>query len=121
MLPKRALNELDLYRFTKNIIPHFRGVFMLDELPLKPYRIECGIVNLDRSIGSGTHWVAYYKNGYDIEYFDSYGNLRPPREIITYLGKNVKYNYTKYQKDDTVVCGHLCLKFLYKKSGLLYK
>lgn len=91
---------------------------MLDELPLKPHRIECGIVNLDKSNGLGTHWVAYYKNGSDIEYFDSYGNLRPPCEIVQYLGESIKYNYIKYQKDASVVCGHLCLKFLYEKTKL---
>lgn len=115
MLPARALNEIDLYKFCKNIA-NFRGIFMLDKLPSKPRKIECGIVNLDKSYNSGTHWVAYYKKHNEIEYFDSYGNLRPPKEILQYLGNNIKYNYTRYQKDGSVICGHLCLKFLYNKN-----
>lgn len=118
MLPARALNEYDLFRIAE-YIPNFRGVFMLNELPLRPKNVECGIVNLDKSCGPGTHWVAYYKNHNQAEYFDSYGDLRPPYEIIDYLGTNIKYNYNRYQKDNSVICGHLCLKFLFEK--IIYK
>lgn len=86
---------------------------MRDELPQKPYKYECGIVNLDISSGPGTHWVAYYKNGADIEYFDSFGNLQPPLEVIKYLGHKIKYNYNVHQTYNSVMCGQLCLKFLY--------
>lgn len=91
---------------------------MLDGLPkTKPWTNECGIVNLDNSSGPGTHWVAYYKHGVNnIQYFDSFGNLQPPKEIINYLGKNVKYNYNTFQNYDTFICGHLCLKFLREQS-----
>lgn len=85
---------------------------MRDNLPKQPYSNECGIINLDNSSGPGTHWVAYYKNGNDIIYFDSFGNLAPPREVISYLGNNIKYNYDVYQKYDSFKCGHLCLQFL---------
>lgn len=89
---------------------------MLDKLPSRPHRRECGIVNLDKAAGPGTHWVAYYKAGDQIDYFDSYGNLRPPREIVNYLGSNIKFNYNKYQKNGSVMCGHLCLRFLYENA-----
>lgn len=88
---------------------------MLDTLPKKPHKIECGIVNLDVSTGSGTHWVAYYKKDNRCEYFDSYGNLPPPKEIVKYLGDNISYNYKRYQSYNSVICGHLCLFFLYRK------
>lgn len=74
---------------------------------------ECGIVNLDNMQGSGTHWVAYKKQNRYVEYFDSFGNLPPPKELIDYLGSNIKYNYNAYQSYDSYNCGHLCLKFLY--------
>lgn len=85
---------------------------MRDKLPKKPRTKECGIVNLDESSGPGTHWVAYRKNGANIEYFDSFGNLKPPQELVKYLGKNIKYNHKRYQQFNTFICGHLCLKFL---------
>lgn len=93
-------------------IPFFRGVFMRDGLPRKPYQIECGVVNLDSSKNSGTHWVAYGKLNHYIEYFDSYGNLKPPKELIKYLGSNIQYNYDNLQRNNLYICGHLCLKFL---------
>lgn len=85
---------------------------MRNTLPLKALTKECGIVNLDNSSGSGTHWVAYNKNKKDVIYFDSFGNLQPPIELIKYLGYNMQYNYNSYQSYNTIICGHLCLAFL---------
>lgn len=80
---------------------------------------ESAIVNLDDRDGPGTHWVAYRKNGDDVTYFDSFGDLRPPLDLMMYLGlDNVKYNVDRYQEFGTYNCGHLCLKFL---SDLLEK
>lgn len=86
---------------------------MRDNLPNKPHTYECGIVNLDILSGSGTHWVAYNKHNRNVVYFDSFGNLKPPHELLTYLGDNISYNYTSYQNYNSVICGHLCLRFLY--------
>lgn len=88
---------------------------MRDSLPKRPRKHECAIVNLDNSTGPGTHWVAYYKKDFSIEYFDSFGNLQPPLEIINYLGSNIKYNYTAHQNYNSVNCGHLYLNFLYNR------
>ena len=85
---------------------------MLDTLPNKPNNKECGIVNLDKSGGSGTHWVAWYKNGKNKKvYFDSYG-VQPPMEVIKYLGKSISYNTDQIQPRGEVFCGHLCLYVL---------
>ncbi len=98
-------------------IHHFRGIFMRDNLPnrQRPLKNECAIINLDTTSGPGTHWTAYYKKDKDVYYFDSYGNLPPPIELIMYLGSdcNIYYNYKTYQRYGTVICGQLCLKFLY--------
>ena len=71
-------------------------------MPGKPNNRECGIVNLDKSGGPGTHWVAY---------FDSYG-IQPPKEVIKYLGKGINYNTDQVQPRGEVFCGHLCLYVL---------
>lgn len=113
MLPNRALSNFDLLEFGKRYLKYFRGVFMRDTLPRsEPWKYECGIINLDNQIGSGTHWVAYYKNFNTIKYFDSFGDLRPPKEVLSYLGNNITYNYDTCQKINTFNCGHLCLNFL---------
>uniref|UniRef100_A0A6V7KSE1 Uncharacterized protein n=1 Tax=Bracon brevicornis TaxID=1563983 RepID=A0A6V7KSE1_9HYME len=92
-------------------IPHFRGVFMRNDLPAKgPRKYESAIINFDDKDGPGTHWVAYQKKNDDVICFDSFGNLRPPQDLIDYLGvgSTVKYNYNNYQEYDTIICGHLC-------------
>ena len=64
ILPNKPLSNFDLANAVKKLkIRCFRGVFLLDTLPTKPSKKECGIVNFDKSGGPGTHWVAWYKNG----------------------------------------------------------
>lgn len=91
---------------------------MKDTLP-KQIRIhECGIINLDSNIGSGTHWTAYIKYFKEVVYFDSYGNLPPPIEVIKYFKSdgsvtNITFNYDAIQNYNSYKCGHYCLIFLY--------
>lgn len=86
---------------------------MRNTLPRKPKKNETAIVNLDSTRGRGTHWVCYKKYGNTVQYFDSFGDLRPPLEMMEYFkGCAVIYNYDRKQKLNTVVCGHLCLEFL---------
>lgn len=63
-------------------IKNFRGVYMRNNLPKKPWKNETAVINLDEESGPGTHWVAYSKKNNIVFYFDSFGNLRPPNEII---------------------------------------
>lgn len=91
---------------------------MRNKLPKIIKKHETGIINLDDEAGEGTHWVAYVKHDKNIIYFDSFGNLRPPSEVITYFlsdgsRNNVKYNYDKYQSFKAFTCGQLCLQFIY--------
>jgi hypothetical protein len=93
---------------------------MRDTLPSTGPRLrESAILNLDLNKNRGTHWVAYKKNGNDVEYFDSFGHLKPPKELVRYLGANanITYNADRYQNYDQINCGHLCLQFLYKSNG----
>lgn len=97
----------------------FRGVFSRDEIPAEdPQRLrECAVVNLSSLEQPGTHWVAYYKFQQEqrVYYYDSFGNLSPPNELFfafcnTY---NIFYNRGRNQNFDSVICGQLCLRFLY--------
>ena len=103
-------------------VPFFRGVFMRDTLPARVRPNECGIANLDENRGEGTHWVAYAKRGSRVQYFDSFGNLRPPAELIDYFGRGtpptitIKYNHDRFQRFDQTNCGHLCVQFLRQKA-----
>ena len=66
--------------------------------------------------GSGTHWVAWYKNGAEKKYFDSYG-LQPPNELVDYLHSPILYNTERVQPYDKVFCGNLCLYVLKQLGG----
>lgn len=101
-------------------IPNFRGVFMRDALPKQIKPIECGIVNLDDKEKDGSHWTSYIKNK-NVVYFDSYGNLKPPLDLIKYFNTEgskgkIYYNYSPKQTFNSSNCGQLSLDFLYKNT-----
>ena len=117
VLPNKPLSNIELLEAARKLkIPNFRGVSLRDTLPKKPKKKECGILNLDDTSGSGTHWVAWYKNGAEKNYFDSYG-LQPPNELIDYLHSPILYNTERVQPYDQVFCGHLCLYVLKHLGG----
>lgn len=88
---------------------------MRDEFPnlRKPWKKECGIFNFHTSNEPGIHWVAWKKVGNKKYYFDSYG-LRPPKELVDYLGKEHLYYVTDRHQDfdSEPNCGYLCLDFI---------
>ena len=111
VLPNKPLSNFELMDAVDKLkIQNFRGVFLRDTLPGKSKKKECGILNLDDTSGSGTHWVAWWKNNDVKFYFDSFG-LPPPLEMEKYL-KSLKYNTEEIQSRNQVVCGHLCLYVL---------
>ena len=105
----------DIYKLAKNI-KDFRGVYMLDSLPPSPpQKNESGIFNLGGSESKGTHWVAYRKVGKNVIYFDSFGNLKPPKELANYLRNcNIIYNRDSLQNFQQWNCGILAVRFLKK-------
>ena len=117
-IPDKPLSNFELLDYAKQLnIPNFRGVFMRDELPNKPWLNESGIVNLNTSLEPGSHWVAYYKNGKNRIAFDSFGQVIL-RELSDYLKQEeknepvIQRNTDIVQKFNTQVCGHLCLYVL---------
>ncbi|CAH1107456.1 unnamed protein product [Psylliodes chrysocephalus] len=75
-----------------------KGCFMKNELPLEPNKNECGILNLNNSNQNGSHWVAWFKKDDFKFYFDSFGDVYPPIELVNYFGKdNLYYNDDRYQ------------------------
>ena len=116
----KGLTNIELEMHAKKLgINNFRGVFMGDTLPDRPHRQECGIVNLNTSTESGSHWVCYFKDDEKNTsiYFDSFGQITPI-EVQKYLktrkefesGKAViQRNTDIVQHVNTHVCSHLCL------------
>ena len=111
-----GLTNVDIESYVNKLkIPHFRGVFMRDTLPTKPKKIECAVINLNRSNEIGSHWVCLAKIGKTRLYFDSFGQ-DVPLEIMIYLKTSKEYqndvaviarNTDIVQRVNTHVCGHL--------------
>ena len=93
----------------KDYCPHR----MLDEVKGKAKVNECGIINLDKSTGVGTHYVCYFKHGNNKIYFDSFG-IKPPNEIINNLKSPILYQTFRIQKLKDTNCGRYCLYVLYR-------
>ena len=98
---------------------------MRDELPSKPRKIESGILNLNTSYEAGSHWVAWYKDGKERYYFDSFGEP-PPIEMMQYLKSNreleldlpaIRQNALTVQHDISNECGSLCIFVLKQLSN----
>ena len=83
-------------------------------MPNKPFQNESGIINLDNTVGEGTHWVAYCKKGSIVNYYDSFGNLPPPIEFMQYMKsvEKILYNRKQEQTYNSTECGLLSLRFL---------
>ena len=124
-LPSKTLCTSDIMHLASLLkIPHFSRVKMRDQFHGKSKNRETGILNLSPSTMSGSHWCAYYKNGKERYYFDSYGEP-PPVELIRYLKtdkeimKNspvIVRNSATVQHDQSSECGALCLFVLKKLS-----
>jgi hypothetical protein len=113
-----ALTNFDILHLVNKLnIQNFRGVFCRDELPETPKTNESGIMNLSKSLDPGSHWVAYYKDGDERIYFDSFAQS-VPIEIQKYLKTDKEFqnnspviqrNTDIVQKPNTQICGHLCV------------
>ena len=115
----KALSNFELIGYANQLnIPNFRRVFMRDELPKKPWKKECGIVNFNTSTEPGSHWVAYFKDDKERIAFDSFGQpiLAELRNYLkTESEKNkavIQRNTDIVQQPNTQICGHLCLYVL---------
>ena len=114
----KGLTNFDIFKYIDILqVPHFRGVFMRDELPQRIKTLECGIMNFNTHEQTGSHRVCYVRNHNTRIYFDSFGQITP-LELQKYLKTKVEFqtavpvierNTDIVQKPNTSVCGHLCL------------
>ena len=97
-------------------IQNFKGIYCKDELKnMKPIDTECGIINLDDSSGSGTHWTGYYRKNKSNFYFSSFGD-DPPTELVNYLDTPILTHNFCIQEFDQTNCGEWVVLFLYLMS-----
>ena len=82
----KPLSNIDLLQWVTQLgIKYFRGIYSRDNLPNKIHKLETGIINLDDSMGGGSHWICYRNvDKQYCEYFDPFG-LTMLNEIKNYL------------------------------------
>ena len=59
--------------------PKFNGVYSRNNLPKIKYGTY--VINLDEFKSIGTYWIAFYMNGNNTTYFDSFEAEHIPKEI----------------------------------------
>ena len=111
-IPQRTMYGAELYDIVEKLkIPNFRGVLCSDEIPKRSRKRECGIVNFQSHNLPGSHWVAYWRDGSNICYYDSYGGLPPP-DLKRFLKPGwIKRSVIITQRASTE-CGGLCVYVL---------
>ena len=114
-IPDEALSNIEIEKYVKMLqIRNFRGCYMRDELKdLKPLDKECGVLNLNLSNESGSHWTCWFKINNNKCYFNSFG-LLPPQELIDYLRSPILCSTFQLQGLKEKNCGKWCL-FILKK------
>lgn len=112
-IPETALSNIDIEKYVKILkINNFRGCYMRDELKnLRCNSVECGVLNLNLSNESGSHWTSWFKINNDKYYFNSFG-LPPPKELVDYLGSPILYSTFQLQGMNDQNCGKWCLFIL---------
>lgn len=112
-IPETALSNIDIEKYVKILkINNFRGCYMRDELQhLRCNAVECGILNLNLSNESGSHWTCWFKINDDKCYFNSFG-LPPPMELVVYLKSPILYSTFQLQGMNDQNCGKWCLFIL---------
>lgn len=118
LITHRGLYDYEIKEYAAKMkIAYFRDVYDRQNLPVRPFKYEALVLNLDDIDSPGTHWVALRKIDNIVIYFDSYGDLPPPKEIFQYLNNyDIYYNHRNYQNNSSVICGQLCIEFLINTS-----
>lgn len=118
----------DLEKLCKKFLNNnFLGVFPSDLTPKSNKSKQSVIFNLSAHDKPGTHFIAIYKMGNKLIYFDSFGNKCTNSNVKKFISKfknTIEHNKTKIQDDKSSLCGYYCFYFLYlcflKEKSLNY-
>ena len=80
-----------------------------------PKKIKDGayVINLDKYVDVGTHWMALLCKRSEIVYFDSFGVEHVPEEIEEFIGnKSIKTNIFRIQSNNSIMCGYFGIGFI---------
>lgn len=112
-------NEFESY-FDQPLKPYFDGVCSFDNIPSFLKVDHFIICNTADSASKGEHWFALYKSSLGVlECFDSLGVNEIKRKKLLHLKirgvRQIKFNTTAVQSQDSTKCGHFCVFFIYQR------
>lgn len=123
-LGNHPLTNVELDRTGKKLIKTTFKTYSQDTINLTTPRL-C-ITNVDTQEKSGSHWVALAITAKRVYVYDSFG--RPTKALLKILSRQTKRlgktivdaDYDAEQHGSSVICGHLCLAWLWivKKHGI---
>ena len=71
------------------------------------------MINLDQYVSIGACWIAFYVNGENVTYFDSFRVEHIPKEIRRFIGnKSIITNIYRMQAYDSIMHGYFCIEFI---------
>ena len=87
-MPPHPLTNFETQKYHQ-IEPKFNGVYLRNILP--KIKDVAYVINLDEFNSIGTYWIAFYVNGNNIIYFDSFRVEHIQKEIRKFIGnKNIR-------------------------------
>ena len=100
----------------------FRGLYPLDMIPKNLPPNSLIVVNQDRSMEPGSHWIVlHYKDNNIVEHFDSVG--KTPKKFIHNLlisnNNTYGYNNKRLQAYNSNTCGLFCLYYSFYSCRLV--
>ena len=110
-MPPYPLTNVEIQKYYQNE-QRFNGVFSRNNLP-KTMMDGAYLINLDKYVDVGTHWIALFCNINGIAYFDIFVVEHIPEEIKEFVGnKNIIANIFRIQANDSVMCGYFSIGFI---------
>lgn len=90
------------------------AIDQLNVIKQEPFAIIC---NNQKSTMAGMHWVSFYKNSSDLEFFDSFGMPiefygNDFNKFTERFGKKVTQSFAQFQSNSSNLCGGYGLYFL---------
>ena len=60
----------------------------------------------------GTYWIAFYMDGDNVTYFDSFGVNNIPRQNNKFIGNKNIINIYRTHAHDLIMCRYVCIGFI---------
>ena len=111
LMPPHPLTNFEIQKYYQNE-PRFDGVYSKNNLP-KKIKDGAYVINLDKYVDVGTHWIALFCKRNEIVYFDAFGVEHVSEEIKEFIGnKNITANIFRVQANNSIISGYFCIGFI---------